>query len=328
MKIIKPSYEIINEPNILKKIERCGRVCYKSENRITENSAIPFCNNILKLGHESVLEHGEYILQFKNSNDYAKIICSMRVIEEETGEKSLLRFTINKDRYIISGNVRMWRDFIKGCIKNNIYICNKALTLLTYTFDITSKNEFKTLFGDILSVPDKYEINPFPVKFLTPDDLVTDIEILTHRTITVKFITDRGISHEIVRHRIASYSQESTRYCNYSKSQFNGEITVIEPCFLVPGTEGYDMWYRACQMAEQYYFSMLDWGCSPQEARAVLPNSLKTEIIMTANIREWLHILKLRTDSAAHPDARKLMKPLLQEFASLMPKYFNTLLTN
>jgi len=328
MKIIKPSYEIINEPNILKKIERCGRVCYKSENRITENSAIPFCNNILKLGHESVLEHGEYILQFKNSNDYAKIICSMRVIEEETGEKSLLRFTINKDRYIISGNVRMWRDFIKGCIKNNIYICNKALTLLTYTFDITSKNEFKTLFGDILSVPDKHEINPFPVKFLIADDLITDSEILTHKTITVKFITDRGVSHEIVRHRIASYSQESTRYCNYSKSQFNGEITVIEPCFLVPGTEGYDMWYRACQMAEQYYFSMLDWGCSPQEARAVLPTCLKTEIMVTANVREWLHILKLRTDSAAHPDVRKLMKPLLQEFASLMPKYFNTLLTN
>ncbi len=78
--------------------------------------------------------------------------------------------------------------------------------------------------------------------------------VLEHFSFTVKFICDRGVSHKIVRHRIASYSQESTRYCNYSKGQFNGEITVIEPCFLVPGTEGYDMWYRACQMAEQYYF--------------------------------------------------------------------------
>ena len=323
MKIIKPSYEIINEPNILKKIERCGRVCYKSENRITENSAIPFCNNILKLGHESVLEHGEYILQFKNSNDYAKIICSMRVIEEETGEKSLLRFTINKDRYIISGNVRMWRDFIKGCIKNNIYICNKALTLLTYTFDITSKNEFKTLFGDILSVPDKYEINPFPVKFLIADDLITDSEILTHKTITVKFITDRGISHEIVRHRPASYSQESTRYVNYK----NKGTEVICPSQIEEDSSEYNIWKSTISHADENYNSLLETK-TPQIARAVLPTCLKTEIMVTANVREWLHILKLRTDSAAHPDVRKLMKPLLQEFASLMPKYFNTLLTN
>ena len=147
--------------------------------------------------------------------------------------------------------------------------------------------------------------------------------VIEHVSFTVKFIVDRGISHEIVRHRLASYSQESTRYCNYSKGDFNGEITVIEPCFLVPGTEGYDMWYRACQMAEQYYFSMLDWGCSPQEARAVLPNSLKTELVMTANIREWRHFLKLRTSPAAHPQMREVAKLLLKELKTKIPVVFD-----
>ncbi len=203
MKIIKPSIEILDNitpVEILKKLELCGRVCYKSEDKITDESAVKFISNIIKRGHESVLEHVSF---------------------------------------------------------------------------------------------------------------------------SVRFICDRGVSHEIVRHRIASYSQESTRYCNYSKGQFNGEITVIEPCFLIPGTEGYDMWYKACQMAEQYYFSMLDWGCSPQEARAVLPNSLKTEIVMTANIREWRHFLKLRTSPAAHPQMREVANMLLTELNFLLPSLFD-----
>lgn len=206
MKIIKPSVEILDDLNpeeILKKLELCGRVCYKSEDKITDKSAVKFISNIIKQGRESVLEHVSF---------------------------------------------------------------------------------------------------------------------------SVRFICDRGVSHEIVRHRIASYSQESTRYCNYSKGQFNGEITVIEPCFLVPGTEGYDMWYKACQMAEQYYFSMLDWGCSPQEARAVLPNSLKTELVMTANIREWRHFLKLRTSPAAHPQMREVADMLLTELNFILPSLFDDLL--
>jgi thymidylate synthase (FAD) len=147
--------------------------------------------------------------------------------------------------------------------------------------------------------------------------------VLEHISVTVKFVCDRGVSHEIVRHRLASYSQESTRYCNYSKGDFNGEITVIEPCFLVPGTAGYDMWYKACQMAEQYYFSMLDWGCTPEEARAVLPNSLKTELVMTANLREWRHFFKLRASKAAHPQMRELTVPLLGEFKEKIPVVFD-----
>lgn len=121
--------------------------------------------------------------------------------------------------------------------------------------------------------------------------------VLEHFNFSVKMIVDRGVSHEIVRHRLASYSQESTRYCNYSKGQFGGEITVIEPCFLEPGSEGYDLWYNACSAAEDNYFMMLNFGFTPQEARSVLPNSLKTEIVMTANIREWRHFTEEKSSS-------------------------------
>ena len=147
--------------------------------------------------------------------------------------------------------------------------------------------------------------------------------VIEHCSLSVKFVCDRGVSHEIVRHRIASYCQESTRYCNYSKDDFQGEITVIEPIFLEQYTDGYSMWEEACQIAERAYFKMLDWGCSPQEARAVLPNSLKTEIVMTANLREWRHFLKLRTSKAAHPQIREIAIPLLKELKERIPVIFD-----
>jgi len=202
MKIIKPSIDIltpIDGTEILKHIELCGRVCYKSEEKISEGSAETFIANIIKRGHEAVLEH----------------------------------------------------------------------------YDIT-----------------------------------------------VKFICDRGVSHEIVRHRLASYCQESTRYCNYSKEGFGKEITVIAPCYLEPGTEGWSLWQLSCAQAENAYFDLLNWGCTPQEARAVLPNSLKTEVVMTANIREWRHFLKLRTSPAAHPQMREVAMMLLTYFEDLMPTLF------
>ena len=202
MKIIKPSVEFITPVDgdvILKRLETCGRVCYKSEDRIDDDSAEKFIGNIVKSGHESVLEH-----------------CSF----------------------------------------------------------------------------------------------------------TVKFTVDRGISHEIVRHRIASFSQESTRYCNYSGDKFGNEITVIEPCYLVPDTKAYERWEDACSDAEDAYFDLLEWGCSPQEARAVLPNSLKTEVVMTANIREWRHFLKLRCSRRAHPQMREVAHALLILCYEKMPVLF------
>ena len=132
--------------------------------------------------------------------------------------------------------------------------------------------------------------------------------VLEHYSFTVKFICDRGVTHEIVRHRIASYSQESTRYCNYS-----GEMTFIWPCYLEEGTDDADVFLDACEDAEMSYDIMIRNGRTPQEARAVLPNSLKTELVMTANLREWRHFLKLRTSKAAHPQIREVSTMLLNK---------------
>lgn len=147
--------------------------------------------------------------------------------------------------------------------------------------------------------------------------------VIEHYNITVKFVCDRGVSHEIVRHRLASYCQESTRYCNYNKDKFGGEITVIKPQYFKEGTIQYQTWNAACRQAEAYYFILLNNGATPQEARAVLPNSLKTELVMTANLREWRHFLKLRTSKAAHPDMRKLAIELLEKFKATLPIIFD-----
>ena len=203
MKIIPASVEFITPINgkvILERLEQCGRVCYKSEDKITDGSAEKFLANIIKRGHEAVLEH-----------------CSF----------------------------------------------------------------------------------------------------------TVKFICDRGVSHEIVRHRLASYCQESTRYCNYSKDSFGNEIIVIAPSYMPVDSTGWKLWEYLCKRAESTYFDLLAGGYTPQEARAVLPNSLKTEVVMTANIREWRHFLKLRTAPAAHPQMREVALLLLKELQQKVPVLFD-----
>ena len=163
--------------------------------------------------------------------------------------------------------------------------------------------------------------------------------VLEHSMLTVRFICDRGVSHELVRHRLASFSQESTRYCNYS-----GDVTFILPLYLKEGRDLYyntehddgagsllqnvevnkfGTWCNSMQSAATAYNTMLQWGASAQEARAVLPNSTKTEVVMTANLREWRHILKLRTSKAAHPQMRELMCPLLKELKASIPVIFD-----
>ena len=147
--------------------------------------------------------------------------------------------------------------------------------------------------------------------------------VLEHGVISVKIICDRGVSHELVRHRLASYSQESTRYCNYSQDKFGNEITVVLPTWLSFDSKyQYNRWYTAMENAEKSYFDLINHGAKPQEARAVLPNSLKTEVIMTANIREWRHFLKLRTAAAAHPDMRVIAKIIYNIFKSTYPVFF------
>ena len=153
--------------------------------------------------------------------------------------------------------------------------------------------------------------------------------MIEHSSLSVKFIVDRGVSHELVRHRIASFAQESTRYCNYSKDKFGNEITVILPCFCDTGigvlsnSLVYQEWKLACECAEERYFNLLKMGATPQQARTVLPNSLKTEITITANYREWRNFFKLRTAEASHPQMREVAIPLLKELKTFIPIIFD-----
>lgn len=155
--------------------------------------------------------------------------------------------------------------------------------------------------------------------------------VIEHGSITALFVCDRGVSHELVRHRIASYCQESTRYCNYSKDAFGNEITVIQPSQLErpaddePKATDWDVWEYSCAQAEQAYFELLRRGCTPQEARAVLPTCLKTEVMVTMNPREWRHFFKLRCSSAAHPDMRYVALMALDMFVENWPVLFEDL---
>lgn len=146
--------------------------------------------------------------------------------------------------------------------------------------------------------------------------------VIEHGSLSARFVCDRGVSHEIVRHRLAAYCQESTRYCNYSNGDFDGEITVIEPCYLDRYSTAYGTWEIACRQAEKAYFDLLNQDCTAQEARAVLPNSLKTEVVMTANLREWRHFFKLRTAPAAHPQMREVASMLLTQMKERYPVFF------
>lgn len=153
--------------------------------------------------------------------------------------------------------------------------------------------------------------------------------VIEHESVSVRVICDRGVTHEIVRHRVASYSQESTRYCNYSKDKFQNQISVID---ISTGfsydmenpadRQKYEIWQEAMENAEKSYFQMLEAGASPQEARSVLPNSLKTELVMTMNLREWRHFFKLRLASGAHPQMREIAKLILEVFRQKLPVFF------
>jgi thymidylate synthase (FAD) len=158
--------------------------------------------------------------------------------------------------------------------------------------------------------------------------LVQDLKhesVIEHGGCTVRFICDRGVSHELVRHRLCAFSQESTRYCNYGAD--GKAVVFIRPCFWQPGTFAYLRWEDSMRACEDAYLWLLMAGSTPQQARSVLPNSLKTEIVVTANWREWRHILKLRTSPKAHPQMRQVMVPLLAELARSLPELFDDLVS-
>ncbi len=307
MKIINAQASVLVENDPIKKIEKCGRVCYKSEDKITEDSAEKFVANIIKRGHEAVLEHASFIFKVSRSV-YEDLREKVNFVENHYPVKMYLRFT-DAYGYIVSGNVRAWRDFFWFA------------GVPPYMGDFVKTNPilFPEFKDDITFSLKKGEWN---IRQISTNELVFTYQRLVHEDISVKFICDRGISHEIVRHRPASFCQESTRYCNYSKDGFGGEITVIKPMSFDCSDSPYRIWKRSCENAETAYFDLLNEGCTPQEARSVLPNSLKTEVVMTADMREWRHFIRLRCAPAAHPDMRVVAGLLYDLLKSTYPVFF------
>lgn len=326
MNIIKAGYEQYIPGNesydgVLKHIERCGRVCYKSESKIRAISAERFVSAIINRGHTSVLEHGNLIFNcnLEAYNLWYLIATQMR--REDT--PCHLRFTprnapFNTDKNLISGNVRAWRDTISYAKRNPDYRFPMQITVLFRTFGIL----FEDLLDENSSCIATRKCWDNCMCQMHSEELTPE-ERYIHCTLTFKFTVDRGISHEMVRHRKLSPSQESTRYCNYSSDQFGGNITVIEPCYLKPGTPPYRIWEKSCKFSETAYFDLLDCGCTPQEARGVLPTALKTEVVLTATFKEWHHFLLLRTPHGVHPQMWEVALPLLAEMQEKYPEYYN-----
>ena len=291
MKIIDAQASVLVDNDPIKKIEKCGRVCYKSEDKITEDSAEKFVANIIKRGHEAVLEHASFIFQV-SYNVYEDIRKKVMFVENRYPVKMYLRFT-DSDGYVVSGNVRAWRDFFRFS------------GVPPYMNDFVEANPI--LFPEFKSdSPFNLERGEWSIRQISTNEIVSTYQRLVHEDVSVKFICDRGVTHEIIRHRPASFCQESTRYCNYSKDGFGGEITVIKPMSFDCSDSPYRIWKRSCENAETAYFDLLNEGCTPQEARDVLPNSLKTELIMTAPLMEWCHFFNLRMSPAAHPQMQEV----------------------
>jgi len=292
MKLIHQSHTVIpgmDEINNLPKlIEAAGRTCYKSQDKITEDSANRFCRLLIANHHDAMLEHS--VIIFRLSDLAFESLLSLK-----RKHFKFMNITSVMKRHIVSGNVRAWRDLIIENPKN--YVLGNVLNILT--------EKIPVLFEDIKKPLWKINYN---IKLVKSDDLSTN-EKISHKTYSVRFITDRGVTHELVRHRTASFAQESTRYVKYHA----GDMEFIHPVFQWGHIENY-IFIKAMESAEKAYKLLIESKALPQEARTVLPNSLKTEIVVTANIEEWIHIMKLRTAKSAHPQIRALMIPLLQEF--------------
>lgn len=314
---IQPFAEILDIDtgvDVLKKIEMVGRTCYKSTENIKEGSDEKFVAGLIERGHEAMLEHASFCFEI-NCDLYAWITHVIKIMSDSDDFHSFMRFT-NGDRILMSGNVRAWRDLFKNMsefavIPDVFKTFIKENPILFPEF----QREFLHSF--------KYSIKP-----VYTDDLKTISEFLTHCDVTVRFVVDRGISHELVRHRPASFAQESTRYCNYSKGKFDSQITYIIPYGFDYGSPAWKIWKDAMECAEAYYMTMINTGVTPEWARTVLPNSLKTEVIMTANCAEWKHFFALRACNStgkAHPQMLEVSRPLLDEFKNIFNGIFDDL---
>lgn len=280
----------------MRHIELCGRVCYKSEDKITPDSYEGFVKRVMARQHEAVLEHSNIIIRF---NEHDSWLTDLSRYAERFETVLFIKITQGASGRVASGNVRAWRDVLRLCdASHGCWIPTSVKEIL---------ESYGVLFSDLLENVTDFRTEP--AEELYSCNLTDTHEIKAHDRKTLWFTCDRGVSHELVRHRPASFAQESTRYCNYSKGAFGDEICVVKPLFYEPGTFPYQTWEMACRAAELAYFSLLNNSGTPEQARTVLPNSLKTEVVMTATVGEWIHFLRLRsrgTTGKPHPQMTEI----------------------
>ena len=330
MKIVSPSVEIMQSiKNPQKHIESIARTCYKSNELITDDSHRKFITNLVNRKHWAMLEHYIFIYEVPESfiNDYVRFANDLNI------SLQYMKITNINERHVISFSARTLLDLYDKVYDemspyiNDKFVCGE---FKSYTLELMEQCVFDynchELFNNVEPCNHTYFTK---ISLATLEKEMTAEEFMVHGWKSVKFICDRGVSHEIVRHRDASFAQESTRYCNYSKDKFGQEITVIKPLMFDPDNkeeivekQKYDFWKEGIEASERTYFYLLDLGATAQEARSVLPNSLKTEIIMTARNYEFVHFFELRCDKAAHPQMREVSVPLYMQFCS-ESKVFN-----
>ena len=308
MNIIPPSYEILDsldQQSLAVRIELCGRICYKSEDKIDLESAIPFVRKMAEHGHNSVLEMGVVTVRVSYSDP--QLLTELMA----TQPRYLHIDSPDEQTLLITGSVRAFREML---IFHPDCILVKAMAAF---LSACHPYFFETILP-AAGLQNDASISVAKVSLNDVDNLSPALR-LKHRHVGVKFLVNRAVTHEIVRHRPCSFLQESQRYCRYSENKFGGEVTFIKPMFYQEGSPEYDMWKKAMEDTEQIYLKLLKTS-TPQAARTVLPNSCKTELIVYANLQEWKHIYKLRTTKAAEPSMREVMIPLYEELKARFPE--------
>ncbi len=301
MHIVPPSYTILDnldQQSLAERIEFCGRICYKSEDKIDRDSALPFVTKMAEHGHNSVLEMGVVTLQVQYRDE-------QHVTELFATQPRYLHIDHMDGELLITGSVRAFREMLMFHPD-----CAMVKAMCAYLND-----RHPYFFSTILpknGLKDDSSISVTKMELKDVDRLPPE-QRAKHRHIGVKFIVNRAITHEIVRHRPCSFLQESQRYCRYSDDKFGSEVTFIQPMFFEKDGPEYAIWHKAMLDTEQMYLQLLETS-TPQAARTVLPNSCKTELIVYTNLAEWRHIFKLRTTKAAEPSMREVMIPLYEEF--------------
>ncbi len=311
MRIVDPAYRILDEldrQSLVRRIEFCGRICYKSEQRIDDDSALPFVRNIVENGHNSVLEMGALSLLLCCSVPdvmAAFFACQPRYVQIDR---------LDVDRWLITGSVRAFRELALLHPEDAV---SQEMALFLST---RHPYFFVSLLPDARPVSAAgLAISKLP---LAEVEQLGGEQLARHRYLAVKFIVNRAVTHELVRHRPCSFLQESQRYCRYASDRFGNEVSFIRPLFFQEDSAEFAVWKKAMEEAEQHYLTLLQTA-SPQAARTVLPNSCKTEIIVYANLSEWRHILALRCSKAADPSMREVMLPLHEELCGRFPAVFS-----